>query len=105
MGIKWEIIDAEREVSTGKVLTVSYLVIATLDKYRFQKYGVVTLDEPKSIDAMVKFEDLTKETIQGWVKAKIGADEVAKIETKLITKVQDEKAKEEAKTKQNGLPW
>lgn len=105
MEIKWNIIDAEREVSTGKVLTVTYLAVAQEDKYRFQKFGVVTLDEPKNAKDMVKFEDLTKETIEGWVKAKLGAEEVTKIEEDITSKVLAEKAKEEAKTKQNGLPW
>ena len=105
MEIKWEIIDAEREVSTGKVLTVSYLAIAQEEKYRFQKFGVLTLDEPENIEAIIKFEDLTKETIEGWVKNKLGAEEVTKIEEEISSKVLAEKAKEEAKTKENGLPW
>ena len=105
MEIKWEIIDAEREISTGKVLTVTYLAIAQEDKYRFQKFGVVTLDEPKSAKNMVKFENLTKEVIQGWVKDKLGAEEVTKIEEDITSKVLAEKAKEVAKTKENGLPW
>ncbi len=105
MDIKWEIIDAERDASTGKILTVSYLAIAQEDKYRFQKFGVVTLDEPKSVDNMVKFEDLTKQTIQAWVKEKLGAEKVTKIEESISSKVLAEKAKEEGKTKQNGLPW
>ncbi len=105
MNINWKIIDAERELSTGKVLKVSYLVIAQEDKYRNQKYGVIALDEPESVENMVKFEDLTKETVEGWVKAKLGAEEVTKIEAKITSKVLAEKAKEEAKTKENGLPW
>lgn len=103
MEIKWEIIDAIREASTGKVLEISYLVIATDDKFMNQTFGKVVLDEAS--DSFIKFEDLKKETLVEWVKAKLGKKEVTKIEAKALVSIKKLKAEASAETKKNGLPW
>lgn len=104
MEIKWEIIDAQREASTGKVLEIAYLVVATEGNLMNQVFGKVVLDEA-SDDNFIKFEDLKKETLEEWVKAKLGKKEVTKIEAKMLVNIKKLKAEKAAETKKNGLPW
>lgn len=104
MEIKWLIIDAEREASTGKITSVSYIVQAKLDNLVHQKFGKIDLDEPKDIKKIIKFEDLKPEIVLGWVKTKL-ASEASKLEEAVTTKLMEIKKKEDEKTKVNGLPW
>ena len=105
MEIKWEIIDAKRNIDSGKIINVSYLVICKEDKHRSQKFGSIDLDEPEDIGNMIPFEDLTPEIIEGWVKTKLGGEMVTNIETEVSDKLEAKKIKLSTKTQVNGLPW
>lgn len=104
MEVKWEIIDAVREASTGKVISVSYIVSASIGELRQQIFAKLDLDEPKDIEKIIKFEDLKPETVIGWVKDKLGKESF-KLEEAVATKLMEIKKKEDKKTKVNGLPW
>lgn len=103
MEINWDIIDAEREASTGKVLTISYLVRANEDGVVKHLFDKVTLDEPKT--DFVKFEDLDKDTMIKWVKAKLGKNKPKKIEADLIAQIKAIQDAKVAEVNKNGLPW
>ena len=76
----WEINTLQRELSDGYVNKVIYRVKGTDGTYETRATGEVDLEKP---DTLVPYKDLTQDTVIGWVKAKLEAQEsgsVAKIE-------------------------
>ena len=73
----WEVNTLQRELADGYVNKVIYRVKGTDGTYETRATGEVDLEKP---DTLVPYKDLTAETVIGWVKAKLGADQVASIE-------------------------
>ena len=76
----WEINTLQRELSDGYVNKVIYRVKGTDGTYETRATGEVDLEKP---DTLIPYKDLTQDTVIGWVKAKLEAQEsgsVAKIE-------------------------
>ena len=77
----WEINTLERELADGYVRKVIYRVKGIEDdKEKARATGEVNLEKPETL---IPYEDLTAETVVGWVKTKLGTDEVAAIEKSL----------------------
>ena len=68
--------------------------------YSASNIGTVGLDAPDSKN-FTAYADITEEDVQGWVEAKIGADELAKIEAGLDAQI----AEQETPTRATGKPW
>ena len=94
----WRIANMERETADGFVFIVHYTVNAEDGTYSAGAYGSLGLERP---DNLIPFDQLTEETVVGWVKEKFGDEKVAEIETALQAQL-DEK---HAPTKQAGVPW
>ena len=80
----WQVNTLQRELTTGYVSKVIYRVIGTDDTYTTRATGEVDLEKPETL---IPYKDLTEETVLGWVKAKLEADEegtVAKIEKAIV---------------------
>ena len=76
----WQVNTLQRELETGYVNKVIYRVIGTDETYTTRATGEVDLEKPETL---IPYKDLTEETVLGWVKAKLEANEegtVAKIE-------------------------
>ena len=73
----WEVNTLQRELADGYVNKVIYRVKGTDGTYETRATGEVDLEKP---DTLVPYKDLTADTVIGWVKAKLGADQVASIE-------------------------
>tara|TARA_R100000773_G_scaffold33418_1_gene28504 strand:+ start:418 stop:732 length:315 start_codon:yes stop_codon:yes gene_type:complete len=76
----WEVNTLQRELADGYVNKVIYRVKGTDGTYSTRATGEVDLEKPKTL---IPYKDLTQETVIGWVKAKLEAQEtgtVAKIE-------------------------
>ena len=76
----WEVNTLQRELADGYVNKVIYRVKGTDGTYETRATGEVDLEKP---DTLVPYKDLTQDTVIGWVKAKLEAQEtgtVAKIE-------------------------
>ena len=73
----WQVNTLQRELETGYVNKVIYRVIGTDETYTTRATGEVDLEKPETL---IPYKDLTEETVLGWVKAKLGADQVASIE-------------------------
>ena len=73
----WEVNTLQRELADGYVNKVIYRVKGNDGTYETRATGEVDLEKP---DTLVPYKDLTQDTVIGWVKAKLGADQVAKIE-------------------------
>ena len=101
MTTTWTIAQLDRELADGYVSTVHYRVDATDGTYSSGAYGSVGLEKP---DTLVPYKDLTSETVVGWVKAKLDAEEagtVAKIEAALAANISEQKTP----TTGTGIPW
>jgi len=74
----WEVNTLERELADGYVKKVIYRVKG-IDgsEEKARATGSVELEKPKTL---IPYKDLTEETVLGWVKTKLGTDEVARVE-------------------------
>jgi hypothetical protein len=81
----WEVNTLERELADGYVRKVIYRVKG-IDgsEEKARATGEVNLEKPETL---IPYEDLTAETVLGWVKTKLGTDEVAAIEKYLEDKI------------------
>ena len=97
----WEVNTLQRELADGYVNKVIYRVKGTDGTYETRATGEVDLEKP---DTLVPYKDLTAETVIGWVKAKLEAQEagtVAKIEAAIDENINLQKTP----THGTGTPW
>ena len=95
----WEVNTLERELADGYVKKVIYRVKG-IDgsEEKARATGEVELAKP---DTLIPYKDLTESTVLGWVKEKLGTDEVARVEKWL----EDEIALVKAPVTAKGKPW
>ena len=94
----WEVNTLQRELSDGYVNKVIYRVNGTDGTYQTRVTGEVNLEKPETL---IPYKDLTESTVLGWVKAKLGTDEVARVEKWL----EDEIALINTPVTGTGKPW
>jgi hypothetical protein len=97
MTIEWKIEQMDRQTSNGLVTTVHWRANATEDSYSATSYGSVGLTAGQSL---IPFADLTKEVVIGWVKDKLGEEQVTAIEDSLTAQIESQKEPVSA----SGLP-
>ena len=88
MTIEWKIEQMDRQTSNGLVTTVHWRANATEDSYSATSYGSVGLTAGQSL---IPFADLTKEVVIGWVKDKLGEEQVTAIEDSLASQIEAQK--------------
>ena len=101
MTITWKVEELDRELADGYVYQVHYSVNGDDGTYQTRAVGSIGLEKPETL---VAFKDLTEETVIGWVKAKItadNADAVKNIEAAITENITEQKTP----TKGQGLPW
>ena len=94
----WAIANLERETSDGFVFTGHYTVSAADEAYTAGAYGSIGFERP---DELIPFDDLTEEIVIGWVKEKLGEEQVEKIEAALQSQIDEKRAPSKA----SGMPW
>jgi hypothetical protein len=95
MNFEWNINQMERKTSDGFVTTVHYTVTAVDGEYTASTYGTVGYTEEGSF---TPYDQLTKETVVGWVQESLGKDTV---ESSLADQINAQKNP----TSVSGLPW
>ena len=95
----WEVNTLERELADGYVKKVIYRVKG-IDgsEEKLRATGEVELEKPETL---IPYKDLTESTVLCWVKAKLGTDEVARVEKWL----EDEIALINTPVTAEGKPW
>jgi hypothetical protein len=96
--ISWNIANLERETSDGYVFTAHYTVDANDGTYSAGAYGSIGLERPETL---IPYSDLTKELVVGWVKNKLGTEQVEAIEAALQAQLDEQ----HAPSKAAGVPW
>jgi len=95
----WEINTLERELADGYVKKVIYRVKGIDGKEeKARATGEVDLEKPETL---VPYKDLTESTVLGWVKTKLGTEQVAAIEKSL----EDQIALINTPVTAEGKPW
>jgi len=94
----WNIANLERETSDGYVFTAHYTVDANDGTYSAGAYGSIGFERPETL---ISYSDLTKELVVGWVKDKLGTEQVEAIEAALQAQLDEQ----HAPTKAAGMPW
>jgi len=94
----WNIANLERETSDGYVFTAHYTIDANDGTYSAGAYGSIGLERPETL---ISYSDLTKELVVGWVKDKLGTEQVETIEAALQAQLDEQNAP----TKAAGVPW
>ena len=92
----WSIAQLERNTSDGFVVTVHYRVNAVDGDYSTSTYG--TVGYTQSEESFTPFDELTEETVIGWVKESLDAETV---EAALASQIEAQKAPATVA----GLPW
>ena len=96
---KWEVNTLERNLGDGYVSKVIYRVKGMDgEEEKLRATGQVELERPKTL---IPYKDLTEAKVLEWVKAKLGADEVASVEKWL----EDEIALINTPVTAEGKPW
>ena len=95
MNYEWNIAQMDRKTSDGFVTTVHYTVTAVDGEFTASTYGTVGYEEKGSF---TPFNQLTKETVVGWVQESLGKDTV---ESSLADQINAQKNP----TSVSGLPW
>jgi len=94
----WNIANLERETSDGYVFTAHYTIDANDGTYSAGAYGSIGLERPETL---IPYSDLTKELVVGWVKDKLGTEQVEAIEAALQAQLDEQ----HAPSKAAGVPW
>jgi hypothetical protein len=92
----WSIAQLERNTSDGFVVTCHYRVNAVDGDYSASTYG--TVGYTQSEEAFTPFDELTEETVIGWVQNSLDKDE---IEANLASQIEAAKAPATVA----GMPW
>ena len=99
--ITWTVNTLERTTADGIVDVVHYSVAAADGTYSAGAYGSVGLDAPAEGDTVIPYADLTEEVVVGFVKAKLGEEQVTQVQSALQTKIDEQRTP----TKATGTPW
>ena len=96
---KWEVNTLERNLGDGYVSKVIYRVKGMDgEEEKLRETGEVELERPETL---IPYKDLTEAKVLEWVKAKLGTDEVTRVEKWL----EDEIALINAPVTGTGKPW
>ena len=95
----WTIDLANREVSTGKIIQATAKCTAA-DTEEPGVTGDSFVEVELEGDVTIAYADVTEADLVGWVKAALGTDEVARIESQA-----GECLKENSSSTAYGLPW
>jgi predicted sugar kinase len=93
----WTIVNMERDASTGFVSTVHWTCSDVDGDYSGRTYGSLGL----SGELVTPYEDLTEETVIGWVHEAMGEETVAAHEASVAAKIAYAKEPKVA----TGMPW
>ena len=97
----WEINTLQRELADGYVNKVIYRVNGTDGTYSTRATGEVDLEKPETL---VPYKDLTEETVIGWVKAKLEAQDSGSV-AKFEKAIDDNITLQKTPTHGVGTPW
>jgi hypothetical protein len=100
-----KIANLKRNPTSGLVSEVTYIINFELEGETDRKVGMITFEGDETDPNFVPFEDLTEETVLGWVISTLGKEEITKIETEFETRLQERIDKKNNPEFLLGTPW
>ena len=102
----WSIANLERHTADGIVYTTHWTISATAttpegEEVSAGAYGSVGLEAPAEGDVVIPYASLTPEVVIGWVKEKLGEEQVASTEAALAAQIEEQLQPKSA----TGVPW
>ena len=97
----WTVNTLERTIADGIVYVVHYNVNAADDTYCANAYGSIGLEAPAEGDTVIPYANLTEEVVVGWVKAKLGEEQVTQMQDALQARLDEQRTPSKA----TGIPW
>ena len=106
MEITWNITDMKRDI-TGIVKIIYYSIAVKDADSNYEDVYNYTLNVWRKKDAPepIKYEDLTQAEVLTWVKNKLGAEKVSKLEGNIVTKTTNLITHNDNLNLETGLPW
>ena len=96
----WKVANMERKLDDiGTVYTVHYTVTRFRDGEQAGAYGSIGLEAPEADG--IPYPQLTEEIVIGWVKSKLGDEQVASIDEALDNQITEKLTP----TTSAGVPW
>jgi hypothetical protein len=100
MTTTFRISQMDRLTDTGFVCVVHWTASQTDGEYTASTYSTVGFTEQPD-QSLIPYEDLTETQVVEWVKASLGEEGVAAIDTALANNIADQKSPKVAA----GVPW
>ncbi len=97
----WNILNLNREVADGHVLSVDWMFSASSGDYVRSIVGSTKLDRCENEEDMIPYGDLTKDLVTQWVKNNIGENKIESFKMKLSSEIEEFYT---PKTN-SGIPW
>jgi hypothetical protein len=102
MAITITINQLDRKTDGNVVYTAHWSASKTVDGFTAGSYGTVSFPEKEPTDpSFIPYENLTASTVEGWVRAALGAEQIAAMEAAYDASIAEQKAPKTA----SGLPW
>ena len=98
----WKIYDLKRTLSDNVVTTITYACESNLSGSATREIGELTVSGSTSDPGFITYENLTQETVLGWVT---GSIDTTSFETKNSASLAAHINKLAAITEINGTPW
>lgn len=101
----WKILNLKRNSSDDLVTEITYECRVTIDNTMDREIGTVIIEGDINDPDFIAYDNLTEETIVGWLETKLTTEGKTTIEDALITKINEKISKRAARTTKQGLPW
>lgn len=99
--VEWTIVNLERELPSGIVITVHWTATLTDKEHTVGTYGSSKFSRKEGDSNFIPFEELTEEVVIGWVTDQMGREQVTALENSLADQIETK----HNPTKAKGLPW
>jgi hypothetical protein len=102
--MSWKILDMQHKTSDGFVIQVSSCYEVKDGPGYARKVFLQNFEEVVGPD-FIPYENLTEETVIGWVKESLGPEVVASTETEVSNEAANKKQEIEEPVVEGGTPW
>lgn len=100
MTTTFKISTLDRDTADGFVTTAHWTASQVDGDFSASTYSTQSFTKEDGVN-LIPYADLTEEVVVGWVKAALGEEAVAAIDTSLAANIADQKAPKKA----TGTPW
>ncbi len=100
-----KIANLKRKPTSGLVFEVTYIMNFELEGETDRKVGMITFEGDETDPNFIPFEELTEETVLGWVTTTLGKKEIAKIEAEFKTRLEERIERKSKPEFLTGTPW